>query len=45
MICEMDHEEGRRKYLRPLRYADEDEFLAFEGRILAIGYEDGEVEV
>ena len=41
MICEMDYEDSRRKYLRPLRYSNEDEFYAFDGRILSIGYPDG----
>ena len=44
MICEMDHEDGRRKYLRPLRYADTDEFYAFEGQILCIGHADGRTD-
>ena len=30
--------------LRPLRYSDEDEFLAFDGRILAVGNPDGSTE-
>jgi len=44
MVCEMDYEEGRQKYLRPLRYADEDEFIAFDGKVLAVGYPDGDFE-
>jgi hypothetical protein len=41
MVCEMDHEDGRRKYVRSLEYSNDDEFLAFDGKILAIGYPDG----
>ena len=44
MLCEMDHEEGRRKCIRKLSYSTEDEFLAFDGTILAIGYPDGSSE-
>jgi hypothetical protein len=44
MICEMDFEDGRKKYLRPLRYANEDEFYAFDGKILCIGNPDGSTD-
>ena len=41
MVCELDYEDTRRRYLRPLRYADEDEFFAFGGYIISIGHPDG----
>ena len=44
MLCELDYEEGRKTYLKPLRYADEDEFYAFDGKIKSIGYPDGTYE-
>lgn len=44
MLCEMDYEDTKRNFLRPLSYSQEDEFIAFDGRILAIGYQDGTVE-
>lgn len=44
MLCEMDHEDGRIRRIRKLEYSNEDEFCAFDGRILAIAYPDGSTD-
>ena len=45
MLCELDYEDTKRNFLRPLSYSTEDEFIAFDGRILAIGHADGTMVV
>lgn len=45
MVCELDYEDSQRLYVRPEWFADTDEFVAFDGRILALAYPNGETEI
>lgn len=44
-VVETDEGEGRSLEVASRRYVDSDEFEAFDGRIIATVYPDGEVEV
>jgi len=45
MVAEIDYEDTRRRATYPLAYEDDPEFEAFDGRILAVAYPDGTVEL
>lgn len=44
MVAELDHEDTRRQSVHPYSYANYDEFYAFDGKILVIGYPDGSTD-
>lgn len=43
-VAELDHEDGRKLFCMPLDATEDDEFLAFDGRIQAIVWADGTIE-
>jgi hypothetical protein len=44
VVVEMDHNDGRRRYIVAEQFINTDEFSAFDGEIIGFAYPNGEYE-